>query len=207
MKPFSYAIALFTALTTSPVLAAPVVYTMKSFFLASLGGAGFTNVEATLIGQGETDNVFQAYPGVVAIPLTLFRVVAQGTTYTATQPTYFVANSSLGVVGFNFDLSDLNGVTGRNFGLSGYDGSTSVPETTLANFYSIGGFQSDKGGVGLRLAADYSFSAVVSTPASAVPEPATWTMMVLGIGLVGSLMRVRLRSTSFAPRSVEHQVA
>lgn len=40
----------------------------------------------------------------------------------------------------------------------------------------------------------YSVSLSLSPPASAVPEPATWAMMLVGFGAVGASMRVRKTS-------------
>lgn len=37
-----------------------------------------------------------------------------------------------------------------------------------------------------------------TTPPGAVPEPATWAMMIAGFGFIGGMMRVRRRSVAFA---------
>lgn len=47
-------------------------------------------------------------------------------------------------------------------------------------------------------AAQFVIRVVTPTPGGAVPEPATWAMMIGGFGLVGAAMRRRATSVSFA---------
>ena len=44
----------------------------------------------------------------------------------------------------------------------------------------------------------FSLTAIGDTPVNPVPEPATWAMMIGGLGLVGTMMRRRKTAVSFA---------
>lgn len=69
-----------------------------------------------------------------------------------------------------------------------FNGSTTSPIFNLGTF-SLGQVMTGAGTGGGRLT-------ISEAPVSAVPEPATWAMMILGFGMVGYSMR---RRVSFTP--------
>jgi hypothetical protein len=64
---------------------------------------------------------------------------------------------------------------------------------TSVTFSSFGGTDVGFGGGGTQFALDN-----LTIDASAVPEPATWAMMLVGFGMMGASMRYRRRSTKAA---------
>ncbi len=77
-------------------------------------------------------------------------------------------------------------------GLSGNSsGSRNIAGVTYADTWLIGAAAGSDNNDGFKL---YS----VSFDAPAVPEPATWAMMILGMGMVGAGLRLRRRQTASA---------
>ena len=110
---------------------------------------------------------------------TLFTSTAFGTTITNATGQY------LGVTNLNFfDLSQL-GLFGNYYGSQIFSGPTSAPSIFRSGSYAATflGNTSEAGTV--------TISAV-----GAVPEPATWAMMLLGFGVVGFALRRRRRQTT-----------
>ena len=81
--------------------------------------------------------------------------------------------------------------------------SVIVPDPSEAVYWSFNAEQYDRGNSGFVdtpvVDFDFGFTTVVDrdvTPPSAVPEPATWGMMILGMGAVGFVMRRRRTITT-----------
>lgn len=85
----------------------------------------------------------------------------------------FAGMSLLGTVNI---IGDGNGFTPYLVDLGAYSGITRIE---IANITDVAGLGYD----------DFTFT--VGSVGGAVPEPATWAMMLLGLGLVGSTMRRR----------------
>ena len=82
-----------------------------------------------------------------------------------------------------------SGSPSRNFdglGHAAVENDYLVPGTTLVSFEDLPNSQEFN---------DLSFS-FTGTLAGAVPEPATWTLMILGFGAVGGAMRRRIATTA-----------
>lgn len=105
----------------------------------------------------------------------------------------------------NLTIFDTTGVGGANFGYNSlsntslnrifsgpklYSGTLSNPVFSVGT-YSITNFGSATSG-----------SLRISEVATAVPEPATWAMMFIGLGLVGASMRRSSRKQAILRRSV-----
>lgn len=99
---------------------------------------------------------------------------------------FLTLNTGVGGPAVSFDLSSLGTITrnGDQLGLTG------------SGFFNFTGLQRTAGIFSLTAQGNNvtSFSASVA----AVPEPATWAMMLMGFGMVGAAMRYRRRTTKVA---------
>ena len=98
----------------------------------------------------------------------------------------------------SFSLVRLNPPMGGGSNVLLTQGSTGTVE-----FYSISNLAAVAGNYRLRLEGTIanppaSYSGTISFAPRAVPEPATWAMMVLGFGVVGGVVRRRKASVAFA---------
>ncbi|WP_445191235.1 PEPxxWA-CTERM sorting domain-containing protein [Sphingomonas sp. Tas61C01] len=182
----------------APAQAAPITYTLTGSFTGVNGGP-FTNVDAIFTGLGDTDDAgpFPGLSNATLVPLSSFSAVAGGLTYTFTTPISFFVNRDDNFAGF-VDSPLTKGfvrfIGTSPTGFTSYDGvSTLAP--TAATFYTdvnTGTFNTDRGDVFVSSATGLTLSATIA----AVPEPATWAMMLVGFGMMGAAMRYRRRSTS-----------
>jgi hypothetical protein len=193
-------LALGTALAlaiAAPASAAQITYTFTGAFDGTLNGNTFTGSIATFTGVGDTTTVStNGFSNLVA--LSSLSAFSGGTTYNVSTPATFYVNGN-GYAGIAF--GDLNGddnyFSGINVALLGYDGISNFGPVAIDYTDNvIANFSTDNGAVTLNNATNGTFSAVVDASA-AVPEPATWGMMILGFGLVGAGMR-RRKSTLVA---------
>jgi hypothetical protein len=70
---------------------------------------------------------------------------------------------------------------------------TSFDKIVFRQTDTVGGYESDNHTVGIYTAQGGG------TPIGAVPEPATWAMMILGFGLIGTAMRRRRTGAALLP--------
>jgi hypothetical protein len=127
---------------------------------------------------------------------------------TATRPDTY--NDVLGLfqqASYNNVLGTYNGVSGRAdivFGTTGFQilspdlgFSQFISDTPLFSGNSIATTMLNTGTFALRSIVSGNSTLTVSRVAAAVPEVATWMMMLVGFGLVGGTMRHRVRKVSF----------
>ncbi len=191
MKLFAILAASAAALlSTAPASAAKVVYTYSSTFTGTRDGNPFVTA-ATFTGIGDTDVSTTSF-GFSLTPLSSFVAQADGP-YVITTPFFFGAGTGAfsGGAGFVADIATSNAFAFLAPGLVGYDGRSSISTTTLP-FFTNATFTTDRGNIVLTGQSTGTFSAVVD----AVPETATWGMMIGGLGLIGGTMRRRARRTA-----------
>ncbi|MEO7551026.1 MAG: PEPxxWA-CTERM sorting domain-containing protein [Croceibacterium sp.] len=133
--------------------------------------------------------------------------------------------SSLGNFGYTSDTcvtpaGPVSGIFGINFATDGFSGTLDGPNTAIAGmpgFFSPTFTYTILSGTGRFLGSSGQFlgTGTINAPAQqlnlhfagtvnapAVPEPATWAMMLLGFGFVGSAMRsVRRQRTATVSHS------
>jgi hypothetical protein len=183
-----------TMALAAPAMAATITYTFTGTF-SGVNGGPFTNVDATFTGIADTNNVttngFSFYTQLSSLQA----VSPTAGVFNITDPSFFYINP-FGYAGLEFGaFDDTSFFSGNNDALIGYDGKSSVATTPIEYFSGINAtFNTDRGSVTITQAVNGTFAASV---AGAVPEPATWAMMIGGFGMVGGAMRRRRVSTKF----------
>lgn len=104
-----------------------------------------------------------------------------------------------------YNQGEFNGILLRNLSRSNIAGFALDPTSTVAGFdQSRLSFTSNSlffNFAGLSIRATDRISANVAFAETAVPEPGTWTLMILGIGLIGGAMRSARPRQSILSRS------
>ena len=189
---------LFSTAIVAPAQAATITYTLTGTF-SGINGGPFTDVDAVFTAIGDTDDAYDISGGTTTVvPLSSFSAVAGGLTYTFTTPISFFVNRSANFAGFN--ASDLSTGFLRFLGtspaaLTSYDGVSDLPATAVT-FYTDGNtgtYNTDRGDVLVTSGTNMVLSA---SAAGVVPEPATWAMMIGGMGLAGGALRRRKANVS-----------
>lgn len=127
-----------------------------------------------------------------ALPSAIFADFSQAVNYFSVDAFTFTSNP-----GFSFTVtaySGLNGagtVLGTTTGTVGTGVSYRSATATLSNLSGALSF----GLLGSTAAAHYDNIAVTLAPTSSVPEPASWALMIGGLGMVGGAMRRRRSQT------------
>jgi len=185
-----------TMAITAPAMAATITYTFTGTF-SGVNGGPFANVDATFTGTADTADVQAFGPGTFVTPLASLQAVSPTAgTFNLTSPAFFFKNS-FGYVGIQFNALDNSSYfSGDNALLINYDGASNVATTPISYFSGIDAtFDTDRGSVTITSAVNGTFAASV---AGAVPEPATWAMMIGGFGMVGGAVRRRRVSTKIS---------
>jgi hypothetical protein len=187
--------------------AAPIIYSFSGQISGSLNGQAFSLSDFSLSLASDTDTVFQPRPDFRptlynSAPATLAFTVngisgSFSTLFNAFSVTLGSGSSRRSLVGFTEaepfgnDLIDV-----RDDGLLNYDlmspiiSASNMPIDFL-NFGTV--YQTSAGS--LTFINDDGASAAFTASLSAVPEPATWAMMLLGFGMMGVALRQRTRVT------------
>lgn len=178
------------ALVAGPASAAKITYTVTGQFNGQLNGQTFLSTPVSFTGIGDTDKA-SSFMGVQSVPLSSLIARSGGSTYDFGS-------------GFSFHSGGLIGgfATGqRSFfeliGLFGHAATTDTGPMPVGFLFGTinGPVQSDMGQVSLIGANLLSFTSMVSG-VTAVPEPASWAMMMLGFGAIGAVARRRPRVTT-----------
>jgi PEP-CTERM motif len=176
---------------TSPVAAAQIVYTVTGTGGAIIGNAFYSGA-FTMVGIGENGPDLNPSPTITAFAMDSTTVTFGSTTVSATNPVAFFTNTTGTVGGFVQVLPGpvIQNILGfQNPIFATYDPSTAIGPIPVFN----GGFQSPfqtSGGVlvwqGLN---NLTFTAELAAVSGAVPEPATWGLMIAGFGIAGAALR------------------
>jgi hypothetical protein len=201
--------------------AAITVYTDQASFLAAVSGAatdGFEDISIVNSTPSPLSRTVGSYGYTASVSTTSFFGAGSNadhwlSTNTATD-TVTLQGFTGGVygVGGNFFGSDIVGLFALgNVTLTATDADGTVSQTIVnANTASFLGFVSSSGVTSVTLASVQPANAFMWPSANnlilggqadvttAVPEPASWAMMIAGFGLIGSAMRRRRAVISFA---------
>ncbi len=176
-------------------------------FVTVAGGPSTTTINGWKVGGGSVDYIggyWQAQEGARSIDLAgsalgsieqaIATIIGQG--YTVT---YWVARNPDGGITPRTGFVDVGGAqTLITFGNGASTKANMLWEQRSYNFVATGTTTN------LRFSADPATSnsafglALDNVSIAAVPEPATWVMMILGFGMVGGAMRRRKSSLAFA---------
>jgi hypothetical protein len=165
-------------------------------------GQSFTAIDDQLVSIGfKLGTLNQGFPN---DPVTVDLYSGTGTGGTLLASDTLTLPASLDYTAFtNFDFSGTTLTVGGIYSaVVSIDGSS--PHTgiglSLTDTYSGGtAFSQNLGDAGCNPGAcDLAFQVVGTSAAGAVPEPATWAMMILGFGAAGAALRQRRRTAAAA---------
>ena len=188
----------FGVCSAAPAVAIPITYRFFGIASGSLGGAAFADAPITLSLTADTATVFNPFPRLPA------------TFATGNAPIDFVVGTTSGsfdgggnvfvsggrgarsAVGLNpaigSDLFDVSSLSLQAYDLRSAFGPLDAAFPSFLNFGEV--FSTSAGDFVLFDDDDtrFGFRAEVMA-AGAVPEPASWAMMIGGFGLIGFAMR------------------
>jgi hypothetical protein len=178
---------------TSPVMAAQITYTLTGNGTAILGGS-VVNGPFTFVGVGENTPDLETDPDVTIFLMDSVTLAFGGSTVSATNPMYFIHGALTGTAGF-FQLRP-GPVAGFVAGgisnvLKPYDPATAI-DPVAVTFAGFDATFDTTGGVFLwqGTPTNMTFQAELDGKiAGAVPEPATWGLMIAGFGIAGVALR------------------
>jgi hypothetical protein len=194
------AAAALAILPSAPASAARIVYTFAGTFSGTADGRTFTGQEVVFNAVGDTATARTGADDVTMVDVSTMTASMGGVVvFSLAEPTIFGFDATNGNGGI------LDRMLGRQYSafgapaLAGYDAVSSFAGvvTNLTIGTNGGPFASSNGPSTITDITNLRFSAVVAAN-DAVPEPATWGLMLAGFALVGTGLRVRRRSTADA---------
>lgn len=181
-----------------PSAATPITFTTSVTGSGTIGGQAFTDRLITLAGVGDTsDQSGFFFPGDYQIPgVTASLSVAGLGTFGVTDALRLFVNQGVPDVGVTDLTADDALLFTTSAAAASYDLTTSIGSITgapvyLAPYSSVG----TSGGAFTLAGVSGAATFQAEIGAGAVPEPATWGMMILGFAVLGSALRGRRRAT------------
>lgn len=190
-----------TVLAATPAMAAPTIYTDRAAFDAAAGATLFESFEEdrrTAATQTYTDFNVSETNGSNLVYINSYLGATNG------MRSANIENNGTSIFSINFNKTayalafDLLSDTNSIFSITGAATSSLVVTGGGSGFFGVvdnAGFT----GLSLRSSATFGnygidaleYSITAPTMTAAVPEPASWAMMMIGIGAVGYAMRRR----------------
>jgi hypothetical protein len=195
-----------------PANAATVSVTIAGYNVADLVyGQSYSPDNATFSATFDYNSDDVGFPSGFAGDTTYYGAISNAVitigsdTYSSTFSRIDVANDENGNDGLSFDFSGLVGASFANslpsdFGFALRDGSASAfSSQALPTSFDISEFTNGNGGNSsvFSYVGGQRYGVITSASGStaAVPESATWAMMIAGFGLVGGVTRRRRNTT------------
>jgi PEP-CTERM motif len=169
-------------IAVSPSFGAQVTYTIEATASGSLGGTSFTDATVILSMTNNTTNVTNSAPGDFENVGTVTVSIGGGTAVTFTDPTQVFSTKSVSAVGFeDLVVDDILDSISTSFAT--YDLKTSIgPIVGSSEFDPSSSFPTTGGAFVLTSVGE---SATFNAATSAIPEPSTWAMMLIGFAGLG----------------------
>ncbi len=176
---------------TSSASAAQITYTVTGTGGAIIGST-FYSGPFMVVGIGENGPDLNPSLTITAFAMDSTTVTFGGTSVSATNPVAFFTNTVGNIGGFvqvlpGFIIENVLGFQNNIFAT--YDPSTAIGPIPVFN----GGFQSPFQTTGGNLIwqglNNLTFTAELAAVGGAVPEPATWGLMIAGFGIAGAALR------------------
>jgi PEP-CTERM motif len=190
-----FAVAMLMS-SAAPVRAGFVTYTETVTGSGSLGGTNFTNDLITVTGVGNTANIFNPVPTILAVPVQASVTVAGVGTADFTDSILMFVNPSMGG-GFSDTTNGLDVLDIVSKTVASYDLTTSFGLVSGPSFLtSYGPLGTSLGSLSYSVNSDVTFVAVAS---AAVPEPSA--LVLSGIAASAGLgVCARRRNRKVCPR-------
>lgn len=192
------------ALVASAAQASPVIYTISGTWKGTFNNVAFTDTGFTFNAVGDTSQIDTQQVGAEYLQLQSASVTLDGFgTYSLLNPTRMAHPTSGGQFSFDQYTPALRHVV-LSSGPSGLSLGTSINSYIAASAQMIGDPTPTSGGMlQFELSVgepDITFSSHVypDRDVSVVPEPATWAMMLMGFGGLGTAIRSRRRRAAVA---------
>lgn len=194
------------ALAASAVQAAQVTYAISGVWNGTFNNVAFTDTAFTFNAVGDTSQIDAQQVGAEFLQLQSSSVTLDGFgTFSLLNPTRMTHGLSTGQFSFDQYTPALRNVVFFT-GSPALSLGTSIAPYTTAFSEIIGDATPTSGGVlQFELSVgepDITFSSHVypdrDAPGPGVPEPATWTMMLMGFGGLGAAMRSRRKRPAVA---------
>jgi PEP-CTERM motif len=177
--------------SASPVAAAQITYTVTGTGGAIIGNA-FYSGPFTMVGIGENGPDLNPSPTITAFAMDSTTVTFGGTSVSAINPVAFFTNTAGPIAGFvqvlpGFIIENVLGFANPVFAT--YDPSTAIGPIAVNNGGFQAPFQTTGGNLIWQGLNNLTFSAELAAVPGAVPEPATWGLMIAGFGVAGAALR------------------
>lgn len=181
-----------TMLISAPSTAAAITYTLEGDFTASIFFGGSVSGRGTVVGTGDTGTLHDGgwYKSILLNSLT---IIINGQEFDSLETNGVFVNPGVAAMGFQvYAIHDYLDFDNPDFG--SYDLVSNFAPQPVGHAY-LGYLKTDKGYLSFDSADNLSFSAALRP---AVPEPASWAMMLAGFAAAGTIFRrARSRTLSF----------